>query len=65
MSNATTLDSQALQQMDHRARQVVDLARAGDIAAAEGLLTELIRHGHLSGHDRQGCEDEIGRARNG
>ena len=65
MTNATTLDSQARQQMDHRARQVVDFARAGDIAAAEGLLTELIRSGHLSGQDRQNCEDEIGRARGG
>lgn len=65
MTNATTLDSQARGQMDHRARQVVDLARAGDVAAAEALLTELIGSGHLSGQDRQNCEDEIGRARDG
>lgn len=51
--------------MDHQARQIVDLARAGDIAAAEALMTELIRHGELSGQDRQGCEDVIGRARDG
>ena len=65
MANATTLDSQALQQMDYQAQRIVGLARAGDIAAAEGLLTELISSGHLSGQDRQNCEDEIGRARGG
>ena len=65
MPNATTLDSRARQQMDHQARQIVDLARAGDIADAEALMTELIRHGELSGQDRHSCEDEIGRAREG
>ncbi len=65
MTNVTTLDSKARGQMDHQARQIVDLARAGDVAAAEALMTELIRSGHLSGQDRQGCEDEIGRARGG
>lgn len=46
-------------QMDHQAQQVVDLARAGDIAAASALMTELIRRGHLSGQDRQSCEEEV------
>lgn len=51
--------------MDHQARKLVDFAEAGDIAAAEGLLTELIRSGHLSGQDRKSCEDAVGRARVG
>ena len=65
MPNATTLDDQALAQMDHRPREVVGLARSGDVAAAQALLSELIRHGHLSGQDLQNCEDQIARARNG
>lgn len=60
-----TLDREALQQMDRQAQQIVGLARAGQIAEAEARMTELVRHGELSGQDRQNCEDEIGRARGG
>ena len=49
--------------MDHQAQNLVDFADAGDIAAAEALLTELLRSGHLSGQDRQACEKAIAQAR--
>lgn len=65
MTNETTLDSQALQQMDRQAQQIVGLARAGQIAEAEARMTGLVRSGHLSGQDRWNCEDEIARARDG
>ncbi len=50
-------------QMDHQAQQTMDLARAGDVAAAQGNMTEMIRRGHLSGQDRQSCEQAIAQAR--
>ena len=50
-------------QMDHQSQQIVDFARAGDVAAAQGHMTSMIRSGHLSGQDRQSCGQAIAQAR--
>ncbi len=63
MPIALTAHDAGYSQMDHPAQQIIDLARAGDIAAAVVLLTSLIRSGHLSGQDQQGTERAIAEAR--